>query len=420
MKRKIAAIMAADIAGYSKLVAEDEEETLRRLASYRSVFDDFIAKAAGRVFNTAGDAVLAEFPSAVEAVRCAIDIQESLRTRNMAFPPSRQMNFRIGITVGDVVERDGDLLGDGVNIAARLQTLAQPGGICVSRSIYEQVTNKLSVHFSDIGEQQVKNIPTPIHAYMVAVTGVQEPVPAPKKTRSATVAVAAVLAGVAVLAAAGGIYYVKSKPTPVAASAPGPAVATAAPPASATSSAPLRSPMGAMPMGGGMAASKTPPQQPPPKPKLALTDTPPATLPVNEDNVRKLAAAQNILLPHSIHIMAPPAAMAKKTAEYLGVWGGELRWGGRGRHMMLVVTSIDGAGHVSGIYSYGPPTPHTFNQSPPNYWGFNGTVGDDGVKFESPDGQWKYRFTLMPGGLMQGLSDSPKNTHPRISLERIN
>jgi class 3 adenylate cyclase len=169
MKRKIAAIFAADIAGYSRLVAEDEEETLRRLASYRQVTDDFIARSGGRIFNTAGDAVLAEFPSAVEAVRCAIDIQESLRTRNMAYPASRQMNFRIGITIGDVVERDGDLLGDGVNIAARLEGLAEVGGICVSRSVHEQVANKLSVQFADIGAQEVKNIPTPVHAYMVAM-----------------------------------------------------------------------------------------------------------------------------------------------------------------------------------------------------------------------------------------------------------
>lgn len=169
MKRKIAAIFAADIAGYSRLVAEDEEETLRRLASYRSVVDDFIAKASGRIFNTAGDAVLAEFPSAVDAVRCAIDIQESLRTRNMAYPPSWQMSFRIGITVGDVVERDGDLLGDGVNIAARLEGLAEVGGICISRAVHEQVANKLSVQFADIGAQEVKNIPTPVHAYMVAM-----------------------------------------------------------------------------------------------------------------------------------------------------------------------------------------------------------------------------------------------------------
>ena len=105
MKRKIAAIMAADIAGYSKLIADDEEETLCRLASYRAVFDDFIARASGRVFNTAGDAIFAEFPTAVDAVRCAIDVQESLRTRNLAFPSSRHMTFRIGMTIGDVVER---------------------------------------------------------------------------------------------------------------------------------------------------------------------------------------------------------------------------------------------------------------------------------------------------------------------------
>jgi class 3 adenylate cyclase len=169
MKRKIAAIFAADIAGYSKLVAEDEEETLRRMASYRSVIDDFIAKAGGRIFNTAGDAVLAEFPSAVEALRCAIDIQESLRTRNMAYATSRHMSYRIGITIGDVVERDGDLLGDGVNIAARLEGLAEVGGICISRAVHEQVVNKLSVQFADMGAQEVKNIPTPVHAYMVAM-----------------------------------------------------------------------------------------------------------------------------------------------------------------------------------------------------------------------------------------------------------
>ena len=174
MKRKIAAIMAADIAGYSRLVAEDEEETLRRLESYRAVFNDFIVRGSGRVFNTAGDAILAEFASSVEAVRCAIDMQESLRTRNLAYPPSRQMHFRIGITIGDVVERDGDLLGDGVNIAARLEGLAQPGGLCISSSVYEQVANKLSVQFADIGEQEVKNIPNPVHAYTLSIGGVHE------------------------------------------------------------------------------------------------------------------------------------------------------------------------------------------------------------------------------------------------------
>lgn len=171
MKRKIAAILAADIAGYSRLVAEDEEETLRRLEAYRAVFDDFVARYGGRIFNTAGDAVMCAFESAVEATRCAIDIQESLRTRNMAYPQSRRMEFRIGISIGDVVEREGDLLGDGVNIAARLEGLARPGGICVSRSVHEAVANKVSVPFVDIGERAVKNIPNPVHAFLVAWPG---------------------------------------------------------------------------------------------------------------------------------------------------------------------------------------------------------------------------------------------------------
>jgi len=209
MKRKIAAIFAADIAGYSRLVAEDEEETLRRLASYRAVTDDFIAKGSGRIFNTAGDAVFAEFPSAVDAVRCAIDIQESLRTRNRAYPPSRQMHFRIGITIGDVVERGGDLLGDGVNIAARLEGLAEPGSICVSHSVYEQVSNKVSVRFADIGKQQVKNIPTPVHAYAVNMhaSGNEILTPRPKKSGGKFVFVLAATIALICVAGLGGATY---------------------------------------------------------------------------------------------------------------------------------------------------------------------------------------------------------------------
>lgn len=167
LKRKITAIMAADIAEYTRLISEDEEETLTRLEAYRSVFDDFVQRAGGRIFNTAGDGVMCEFASAVEATRCAIDIQESLRTSNMAHLPSRQMHFRIGISIGDVVERDGDLLGDGVNIAARLQALAEPGSICVSRNVHEAVMNKISVPFRDLGNREVKNLPHPVHAFQI-------------------------------------------------------------------------------------------------------------------------------------------------------------------------------------------------------------------------------------------------------------
>ena len=171
MKRKIAAIMAADIAEYTRIVAEDEEEAIARLATYRQVFDEFVVRAGGRVFNTSGDGVMCEFPSAVEATRCAIDIQESLRTHNLAYPPGRQMHFRIGIAIGDVVDRDGDLLGDGVNIAARLQGLAEPGSLCVARNVQEAIANKMSVSFRDLGRREVKNLPYPVHAFQIAVGG---------------------------------------------------------------------------------------------------------------------------------------------------------------------------------------------------------------------------------------------------------
>lgn len=279
MKRKIAAIFAADIAGYSRLVAEDEEETLRRLASYREVVDDFIARAGGRIFNTAGDAVLAEFPSAVDAVRCAIDIQESLRTRNMAYPPSRQMSFRIGITIGDVVERDGDLLGDGVNIAARLEGLAEVGGICVSRAVHEQVANKLSVQFADIGAQEVKNIPTPVHAYMVAmrrgdgsyatpqIKKVAKAAPAPNWMWPLVVGVVSIVA----IGVGGFLYFTKLEttrapaiaatvPSPVSSPAPG-VVASTAPSPSATMAAKAPMPMpapSASPMAGKFPADSVP------------------------------------------------------------------------------------------------------------------------------------------------------------------
>ena len=277
MKRKIAAIFAADIAGYSRLVAEDEEETLRRLASYREVIDDFIARANGRIFNTAGDAVLAEFPSAVDAVRCAIDIQESLRTRNMAYPQSRQMSFRIGITIGDVVERNGDLLGDGVNIAARLEGLAEVGGICVSRAVHEQVANKLSVQFADIGAQEVKNIPTPVHAYMVAMRREDGTYSTPQVKKAASKVAAApvwmwplVVAIVSVVAiiVTGFLYNTRLKQTVTAAVAP-----AAAPSPAPTQMA--KAPMSPSNAGAAMAPMPAPSPSPAPMSgKLAADSVP--------------------------------------------------------------------------------------------------------------------------------------------------
>jgi class 3 adenylate cyclase len=167
INRKLTTIFAADVVGYSQLMAVDEEATLKTLRAYRKVIDGLIDKHGGRIFNTAGDAVLAEFGSAVEAVRCAISIQEDLRVRNSELPDNRQMWLRIGVNVGDVMVDGEDLFGDGVNVAARLEGLAEAGGICVSGSAFDHVKNKLSIAFNDIGRQKVKNIPEPIPAYRI-------------------------------------------------------------------------------------------------------------------------------------------------------------------------------------------------------------------------------------------------------------
>jgi class 3 adenylate cyclase len=135
LERRLATILSADVAGYSRLMAEDEEQTLRVFRGHSEVFNKLVTLHRGRVFNTAGDAILAEFGSAVEAMRCATEIQAALRTRNDQLPHDRQVRFRIGVNLGDVMVQGEDLLGDGVNVAARLQTAAEPGGVCISGGV---------------------------------------------------------------------------------------------------------------------------------------------------------------------------------------------------------------------------------------------------------------------------------------------
>jgi adenylate cyclase len=166
--RRLAAILAADVAGYSRLMGADEEGTLGRLKALRSdLADPKIKEHRGRIVKTTGDGLLIEFSSVVDAVRCAVEVQRAMAERNADVSQEKRIEFRIGINLGDVIRDGRDIFGDGVNIAARLETLAEPGGICVSRVVHEQVRDKLDVAFEDMGEQQVKNIARPVHVWCI-------------------------------------------------------------------------------------------------------------------------------------------------------------------------------------------------------------------------------------------------------------
>src|SRR4249920_3561632 len=165
--RRLVGVFAADVEGYSRLMGTDEVGTLKGLTERRAILDRLIGEHRGRIANTAGDSVLAEFGSAMDAVQCALEAQTALAKVNAGVPPDKHINFRIGIHIGDVMVRAGDLFGDGVNIAARLQTLAKPGGVCISGATYDQVRKVLPITFADLGAQQVKNIREPIRAHQV-------------------------------------------------------------------------------------------------------------------------------------------------------------------------------------------------------------------------------------------------------------
>ncbi len=169
LKRKLAAILSADVKGYSRLMGEDEEWTLRTLTSYKELIQNLVGEHRGRVVGSPGDNVLAEFASVVDAVQCAVEIQQVLRARNAVLPETRRMEFRIGINLGDVIEEGDSIYGDGVNIAARLEGLAEAGGICISGSAYEQIENKLPLRYDYLGEHAVKNIAKPVRVYRAKI-----------------------------------------------------------------------------------------------------------------------------------------------------------------------------------------------------------------------------------------------------------
>src|SRR5215472_7151804 len=173
VERRLAAILAADVAGYSRLIGADEEGTLARLKSHRrEVIDPKIGERKGRIVKTTGDGLLVEFGSVIDALRCATEIQTGMAARKALDPADLQIEFRIGIHQGDVVVEDGDIFGDGVNVASRLETLAEPGGICVSARVQEDAAGKLDLAFEDMGDQALKNIARPVRVYAIPVAAV--------------------------------------------------------------------------------------------------------------------------------------------------------------------------------------------------------------------------------------------------------
>src|SRR3984885_4443926 len=170
VERRLAAILAADVVGYSRLMEVDEAGTLARLKTIRlEVIDPAIGKCRGRIIKTAGDGMLIEFQRVTEALSCAVDFQERMARRNRDMPAARALLYRIGINLGDVIVEDGDIFGDGVNVAARLETMAEPGGICISAAVRAQGGDRLKIGYADLGDQQVKNITRPIRAYKVLI-----------------------------------------------------------------------------------------------------------------------------------------------------------------------------------------------------------------------------------------------------------
>jgi class 3 adenylate cyclase len=384
VNRKISAILAADIGGYSRLVAEDEEETLRRLGMYRAVFDDFVARWGGRTFNAAGGAGLAEFPSSVDAIRCAVDIQESIRARNLAFPQSRQMLYRIGITVAEVVEREGDLSGDGVNIASRLGTIAVPGGICVSRAVQDQVANKLSMKFDDLGQHQVKDIPNAIHAYGIAPhpaaidRSKASPRPNTAKRRNLWLAGLSLAGAMAV-----GLVVIALE-----------------------SRGPRQEPS----LAGSSATARSQANR--------------ENLPFDNAKIRALAASQGIPLPTTLRVMAPGSGVPAPMAGYVGAWGGDQGWNGNGRHVILVIESVDESGTAVGIFAFGPPSDPIINnpdRRPARYRSVAGSITDAGLVFTLAGARYTFRDTsdgLMWGRWQPGGGERG-NGELSITLERI-
>src|SRR5215831_1789906 len=218
VERRLAAIFAGDVASYSRLMGVDEEGTLAALKRHRrELVDPKIKEHRGRIVKLTGDGVLVEFASVVDAVRCAVEVQRGMAERNAGVSQAKRIEFRIGINLGDIIHDEKDIFGDGVNIAARLEALAEPGGICISRSVRDPVSERLGFTFEDMGEQALKNIAAPVHAYRVRFAGPdarERAAPAPTRRRNLVLASAAGLAAIVAIGGLAGVIWWTHPPSP--------------------------------------------------------------------------------------------------------------------------------------------------------------------------------------------------------------
>jgi len=327
--RKLATILSADVAEFSRLMGEDEEQTLKTFRGHKQIFESLVTGHRGRVFNTAGDAILAEFGSAVKAVRCATDIQAALRTRNDQLPPNRQVRFRIGVNLGDVMLHGQDLLGDGVNVAARLQTAAEPGGICISGSVHDQISNKLSLSFQSLGEMSFKNIQAPVRTFSITHAQGLGDLPSPKPRRAKGSSAKWIAVGLPLLAVlAAGAYWAyrtserdKAETARTVTSAAQPAQT---PPASESAPKPAEAAPAGKPEANTApvpAASKpkTKTAQAPPasQPKATATEPSPPTNPQGNPQGSAVAAAKS----------NPSSSQTISSGQYDGVYSGPVCYG---------------------------------------------------------------------------------------------
>ncbi|HME83011.1 MAG TPA: adenylate/guanylate cyclase domain-containing protein [Roseiarcus sp.] len=236
--RRLAAILAADVVGYSRLMGEDEAGTARAVREHREAAGPIIRGFGGRLVKTMGDGLLLEFPSVVAAVECAIAIQQQMAERNADVPEARRILYRIGVNLGDVLIDGEDILGDGVNLAARLEGIAEPGGICISGSAYDQVRGRIDANFVDLGERTLKNIAQPVRVYTLGVgeiarASASTPLRPAIPVKPGAAALLGIVALLVVIAAGGGYWFIANRPAAVATGAPAPVASNAAAPAEA-------------------------------------------------------------------------------------------------------------------------------------------------------------------------------------------